>query len=68
MSIKDIHNRRITFNTGDELGDKINRLTVIIGKLAARDSRSGRQFKPQLYQGKKRGQNRGSCDRCSYDQ
>ena len=40
----------------------------MIGKLAARDSGSGRQFKPQAYQGKRGGQNRDSYDRCSYDQ
>ena len=68
MSIKDNHSRRVTFDTGDELGDKIDKLTVMIGKLAARDSGSGRQFKPQIYQGKRRRQNRGNYDRCSYDQ
>ena len=62
MSIKDNHNGRATIDTGDELGDKIDKLMVMIGKLAARDSRSGRQFKPQIYQGKGRGQNRGSND------
>ena len=68
MSIKDNHSRRVTFDTRDELGDKIDKLTVIIGKLAARDSGSSKQFKPQIYQGTRRGQNRGSYDRCSYDQ
>ena len=68
MSIKDNHSGRVTFDTGDELGDKIDKLTVMIGKLAARDSRAGRKFKPQTYQGKRRGQNRGSYDRCSYNQ
>ena len=55
MSIKDIHNRRVTFNTGDELGDKIDKITEMIGKPAARDIKSGRQFKPQIYQVKRRG-------------
>ena len=68
MSIKDSHSRRVTFDTGDELGDNINKLTVMIGKLAAGDSGSGRQFKPQIYQCKRRGQNRGSYDGCNYDQ
>ena len=68
MSIKDNHSRHVTFDTGDELGDKIDKLMVTIGKLATRDSRSGRQFIPQLYQGKRRGQHRGSYDRCSDDQ
>ena len=53
-SIKDNHNRKVTFDTGDKLGDKIDKLTVMIGKLAARNSRSGRQFKPQIYQGKRK--------------
>ena len=56
MSIKDNYSRWVTFDTGDELGDKIDKLTVMIGQLAARDSGSGRQFKPQIYQGKRRGQ------------
>ena len=55
MSIKDNPSRRVTFDTGDKLGDKIDKSTVMIGKLAARDSRSGRQFKPQIYQSKRRG-------------
>ena len=67
MSIKDNHSRRVPFDTRDELEDKIDKLTVMIGKLAARDSRSGRQFKSQIYQGKRRGQNKGSYDRCNYD-
>ena len=46
MSIKDNHSRRVTFDIGDELGDKIYKLTVMTGKLAAREGRSGRQFKP----------------------
>ena len=68
MRIKDNHSRRITFDTGDKLGDEIDKLTVMIGKLAARDSRSGRKFKPQICQGKRGGQNRGNYDRCSYEQ
>ena len=68
MSIKGNHSRRVTSDTGDELGDKIVKLTVMIGKLVARDSGSGKHFKPKIYQSKRRGQNRGSYDRCSYDQ
>ena len=30
----------------------------MIGKLATRDSRTGSQFKPQIYQNRGRGQNR----------
>ena len=68
MRIKDNHTKRVTFDTGDEPGDKIEKLTVMIGQLAARYSISGRQFKPQIYQGKRRGQNRGSYDGHIYDE
>ena len=58
----------VSFDIREELGDKIDKLMVMIGKQAARDSGSGQQFKPQIYQSKRRGQNRGSYNRCSYDQ
>ena len=67
MSIKDNHSRRVPFDTKEELGDKIDKLTVMIGKLATRDSGSVRQFKLQIYQGKSRGQNRRNYDRCNYN-
>ena len=44
MSIKDSHSRRVSFDTREELGYKIDKLKVMIGKLAARDSGSDRQF------------------------
>ena len=68
MSMTDNHSRRVTFDTREQLKDKIDKLAVVIGKLAARDSRSSRQFKPQIYQSKRGGQNRGNYDRCNYDQ
>ena len=68
MSIRDSHNRKVSFDTREELGHKIDKLVVMIGKLAARDSGAGRQFKPQSYQGRGRGQNRGNYDRCNCDQ
>ena len=52
MSIKDNHSRRVTFDTREELEDKIDKLAVMIGKLAARDSRPSTQFKPQIYHSK----------------
>ena len=58
MSIRDGHNRKVSFDTKEELGDKIDKLAVMIGKLATRDSETGRQFKPQIYQNRGRGQNR----------
>ena len=68
MSIRDNHNRKVSFDTKEELGDNIDKLVVMIGQLATRDSGTGRQFKPQIYQGRGRGQNRGNYDRCNYDQ
>ena len=44
------------FNARDELGDKIDKLTVVTSRLAAKDSHEKRPFKPQIY--KSRGQNR----------
>ena len=58
MSIRDGHNRKVSFATKEELGDKIDKLALMIGKLATRDSGTGRQFKPQIHQSRGRGQNR----------
>ena len=48
MSIKDSYNKKFTFDTQDGLEDKIDRLTVMMGKLAARDNVTNWQFKPQV--------------------
>ena len=68
MSIRDGHNRKVLYDTKEELGDKIDKLAVMFGRLATRDSGMARQFKPQIYQNKGRGQNRSSYNRCGYDQ
>ena len=47
MSIRDGISRKVSFNTRDELGDKIDKLTVMLGKLTAKDNNSKRPFKPQ---------------------
>ena len=57
MSVREGHNRKVSFDTKEELGDKIDKLVAMIGKLATRDSGTDRQFKPQIYQSKGRGQN-----------
>ena len=36
MNIRDGHNRKVSFDTKEELEDKIDKLTVMIGKLATR--------------------------------
>ena len=56
MSIRDGTDKGVSFNTRDELGDKIDKLTVMMSKLAAKDSHERKPFKPQIY--KSRGQNR----------
>ena len=50
MSIREGTNRKVLFDTRDELGDKIDKLTVILGRLAAKDNHDKRSFKPQMYQ------------------
>ena len=56
MNIRDGSERKVSFNARDELGDKIDRLTVAMNRLAVKDSHEKRPFKPQIY--KSRGQNR----------
>ena len=40
---------------------------VMMGKLATRDEGINKQFKPQIYQSKRRGQSRIFYDKCNYD-
>ena len=56
MSIRGGTDKTMSFNAKDELGDKIDKLTVVMSKLAVKDSHERRPFKPQIY--KSRGQNR----------
>ena len=56
MSIRDGIDKRVSFSARDELRDKIDKLTVVMSKLAATDKHERRPFKPQIY--KSRGQNR----------
>ena len=56
MNVRDGTDRKVSFNTRDEFGDKIDKLTVVMSRLAAKDSHEKRPFKPQIY--KSRGQNR----------
>ena len=56
MNIRDGTERKVSFNARDELGDKIDKLTVVMSRLVAKDSNKKRPFKPQIY--KNRGQNR----------
>ena len=59
MSIREGHSKRVSFDAREDLGNKIDQLAVMIGKLAAKDSGKVRQFKPQIHQNRGRVQNRG---------
>ena len=62
MSIREETGRRVLFDTREELGDKIDKLMAMIGKLAAEDSYKNRPFKPQIHKSRgplPPGQNRG---------
>ena len=61
MNIRDETERKVSFNTRDELGDKIDKSTVMMGRLAAKDSNEKRPFKPHIYKSRgsySQGQNR----------
>ena len=49
MNIREGTDKRVSFNTRDELGDKIDKLTVMMSKLVAIDSYERKPFKPQIY-------------------
>ena len=57
MNIRDGTESKVSFNARGELGDK----TVVMSRLAAKDSYEKRPFKPQMY--KSRGQNRSYSQR-----
>ena len=56
MNIREGTDKRVSFDTIDELGDKIDKLTVVMSKLMVTENHERRPFKPQIY--KSRGQNR----------
>ena len=53
MHIKASHNRKVSFDTREELGDKIDKLAVMVGKLATIDSGPGRQLNHKSTKAKK---------------
>ena len=52
MSVGDSYNKGVSYNTQDGLEDKIDKLTSMMGKLVARDSKVNRPYQPQLCQSK----------------
>ena len=63
MSIREGSSRRVSLDTRKELNNKLDKLMVMIGKLAAKGSGRTRQFKPEMHQSRGRGQNRGYSQR-----
>ena len=60
MSVRDSQNKRVVFNTPGNLEQKIDRLTVMMGKLVTEDKGHSKPFKPQIYQPNRgRNQSRG---------
>ena len=49
MNVRDGTERKVSFNTRDELGNKIDKVTVMMSRLAAEDSYEKRPFKPHIY-------------------
>ena len=79
MSMRESQGRKVSFNMQDNLEQKIDKLTVMMGKLVTEDNGCTKPFRPQIYQSSRgRNQNRGNfcgrfrnntCRRCtSYDQ
>ena len=46
MNIKEGYSKRVTFNMMDSIEQKIDKLTVMMGKLVTEDEGQNRQFKP----------------------
>ena len=66
MNIKDrYNNKKVTFNTQDRLENKIDRLTVLMSKLPANEEGTNKQFKPKIYQSKRRDLMGNFYDRCA---
>ena len=63
MSIREEADRKVSFDNRDELGNKIDKLTVMLDRLAAKDNTKKSPFKPQIYQSRARGHNRGYSQR-----
>ena len=66
MNIRDGTEKKVLFNARDELGDKIDKLTAMMGRLAVKEINDKRPFKPQIYKSRgsyPKGQNRTNNQR-----
>ena len=63
MSIKEGFGKKVTLNMMDGIEQKIDKLTVMMGKLVMEDKGQNRPFKPRLYQSNRgRGQTKYNYD------
>ena len=46
FTMKANSSKRVTFNTTDDIEQKLDKLTVMMGKLVAEDKGQSKQFKP----------------------
>ena len=46
MIMRDNSNKRVTFNTTDDIEQKLDKLTVIMGKLVTENNGQSKEFKP----------------------
>ena len=46
-------NKRVTFDTTNDIKQKLDKLTVMVGKLVTENKGQNKQFKPQVYQSKR---------------
>ena len=46
MSVRDGHNKRVTFDATDDIEQKIDKLMTLMGKLATEDEGQSKPFKP----------------------
>ena len=46
MNIKEGFSKKVTFNTADDIEQKIDKLTVMMDKLVTEDEGHNRQFRP----------------------
>ena len=61
MSVRDGYNKRVTFNVTDDIGQNLDKLMAMMGKLVTEDEEQSKPFKPCIYQPNiGRRQNRGS--------
>ena len=46
INMRDNLNKRVTFDTTDDIEQKLDKLTVMMGKLVTEDEGQSKQFKP----------------------